>query len=76
MIYISKTTFILVNMCNTFVMGQVPGLEPEGFLEGLRPTFDEGLKHGPGPGPWTKAWGLKGLFGYDFLLKHVQKTLD
>ena len=37
--YISKTTVILVNMCNTFVMGQVPGLEPEGFLEGPRPNF-------------------------------------
>ena len=37
-----------------------------GFWRALGPTFGEGLKPGPGPGPWSKARGLKGLLEYDF----------
>ena len=37
-----------------------------GFWRALGPTLGEGLKPGPGPGPWSKARGLKGLLEYDF----------
>ena len=35
-----------------------------GFWRALGPTLGEGLKPGPGPGPWSKARGLKGLLEY------------
>ena len=41
-----------------------------GFWRALGPTLGEGLKPGPGPGPWSKARGLKGLLEYDFPLKN------
>ena len=41
-----------------------------GFWRALGPTLREGLKPGPGPGPWSKAWGLKGLLEYDFPLEN------
>ena len=48
-----------------------------GFWRALGPTLGEGLKPGPGPGPWSKARGLKGLLEYDFPLKnwHNSKNL-
>ena len=51
------------------VMGQGPSparARPGalGFWRALGPTFGEGLKPGPGPGPWSKARGLKGLLEY------------
>ena len=41
-----------------------------GFWRALGPTLGEGLKPGPGPSPWSKARGLKGLLEYDFPLKN------
>ena len=41
-----------------------------GFWRALGPTLGEGLKPGPGPSPWSKARGLKGLLKYDFPLKN------
>ena len=60
---------------NTLVMGQGssparPWLGALGFWRALGPTLGEGLKPGPGPGPWSKARGLKGLLEYDFPLKN------
>ena len=58
------------------VMGQ--GSSPARARPGARvfcrargPSLEEGLKPGPGPGPWLKARGLKGLLKYDFLRKDV-----
>ena len=57
------------------VMGQGPSparARPGalGFWRALGPTLGEGLKPGPGPSPWSKARGLKGLLEYDFPLKN------
>ena len=58
------------------VMG--PGLSPARARPGARvfcrargPSFVEGLKPGPGPSPWLKARGLKGLLKYDSFRKNV-----
>ena len=57
------------------VMGQGPSPARAwpgalGFWRALGPTLGEGLKPGTGPGPWSKAQGLKGLLEYDFPLKN------
>ena len=57
------------------VMGQGPSparARPGalGYWIALGPTLGEGLKPGPGPSPWSKARGLKGLLEYDFPLKN------
>ena len=59
------------------VMGQ--GSSPARARPGARvfcrargPSLVEGLKPGPGPGPWLKAQGLKGLLKYDFFRKDVE----
>ena len=51
------------------VMGQGPSparARPGalGFWRALGLTLGEGLKPGPGPSPWSKARGLKGLLEY------------
>ena len=58
------------------VMGQGPSLARAwlgalGFWRALGPTLGEGLKPRTGPGPWSKAQGLKGLLKYDFPLKKL-----
>ena len=57
------------------VMGQGPSLARAwlgalGFWRALGPTLGEGLKPGTGPGPWSKAQGLKGLLKNNFPLKN------
>ena len=49
-----------------------------GFSRARGPTFGEGLKPGPGPSPWSKARGPKGLLEYDFHKKkgHILGLLD
>ena len=58
------------------VMGQ--GSSPARARPGARvfcrargPSLVEGLKPEPGPGPWLKARGLKGLLKYDSFRKNV-----
>ena len=72
--YIFKV-FQLVMHLLILVMGQGPSparARPGalGFWRALGPTLGEGLKPGPGPSPWSKARGLKGLLEYDFPLKN------
>ena len=71
----TMVSFIQTSSLSSLVMGQGPSparARPGalGFWRALGPTLGEGLKPGPGPSPWSKARGLKGLLEYDFPLKN------
>ena len=69
-------TCILKILLQVLVMGQgsSPGPARPGarvFCRARGPSLVEGLKPEPGPGPWLKARGLKGLLKYDSFRKNV-----
>ena len=77
--FVADTTcqnIVNINKLILVVMGQ--GSSPARARPGARvfcrargPSLVEGLKPEPGPGPWLKARGLKGLLKYDSFRKNV-----